>query len=190
MPSPFFHRGNVDQFFFFFRVSVSLFKWRSWGCLRLLMEEILHHLESINLVNNGITYLPTGAGFCSSTLTISCVSVMCDMLIWIETNRFASSFWDRRIYGCILSNFLSKILRKSAVSFKRSKLGRPPNCTGVQRIIGIYWNNVSIKACCKSNIFSCMLNLLDDVWVSICTSYFLLGLLVVKDVLFFLKQIH
>ena len=28
-----------------------------------LMEEILHHLECINLVSNGINYLPIGAGF-------------------------------------------------------------------------------------------------------------------------------
>ena len=34
----------------------------------LLMEEILHHLECINLVNNGIHYLPTGAGFLPSTV--------------------------------------------------------------------------------------------------------------------------
>ena len=27
------------------------------------MEDILHHLECINLVNNGINYLPKGAGF-------------------------------------------------------------------------------------------------------------------------------
>jgi len=27
------------------------------------MEEILHHLGYINLVNNGINYLSTGAGF-------------------------------------------------------------------------------------------------------------------------------
>ena len=35
------------------------------------MEEILHHLGSINLVNNGISYLSTGAGFQPSTTLIS-----------------------------------------------------------------------------------------------------------------------
>ena len=35
----------------------------------LLMAEILHHLECENLVNNGITYLSTGAGFLSSTVS-------------------------------------------------------------------------------------------------------------------------
>jgi len=35
----------------------------------LLMEEILHHLGYINLVvNNGINYLSTGAGFLLSTV--------------------------------------------------------------------------------------------------------------------------
>jgi len=36
----------------------------------LLMEEILHHLGCINLVNNGIKYLSTGAGFLPSTVCI------------------------------------------------------------------------------------------------------------------------
>ena len=36
--------------------------------LLLLMEEILHHLGCINLVNNGISYLSTGAGFLPSTV--------------------------------------------------------------------------------------------------------------------------
>jgi len=40
----------------------------------LLMEEILHHLGCINLVNNGITYLSTGAGFLPSTVL---------MIIWV-----------------------------------------------------------------------------------------------------------
>ena len=34
----------------------------------LLMEEILHHLGYINLVNNGINYVSTGAGFLPSTV--------------------------------------------------------------------------------------------------------------------------
>ena len=34
----------------------------------LLMEEILHHLGCINLVNNGISYLSTGAGIQPSTV--------------------------------------------------------------------------------------------------------------------------
>ena len=34
----------------------------------LLMEEILHHLGYINLVNNGINYISTGAGFLPSTV--------------------------------------------------------------------------------------------------------------------------
>ena len=33
------------------------------------MAEILHHLECENLVNNGITYLSTGAGFLPSTVS-------------------------------------------------------------------------------------------------------------------------
>ena len=36
--------------------------------LVLLMEEILHHLGYINLVNNGINYISTGAGFLPSTV--------------------------------------------------------------------------------------------------------------------------
>ena len=32
------------------------------------MEEILHHLECINLVNNGINYISAGAGFLPSTV--------------------------------------------------------------------------------------------------------------------------
>ena len=32
------------------------------------MEEILHHLECINLVSNGLNYLSTGAGFLPSTV--------------------------------------------------------------------------------------------------------------------------
>ena len=32
------------------------------------MEEILHHLTYRNLVNNGINYLATGAGFLPSTV--------------------------------------------------------------------------------------------------------------------------
>ena len=36
----------------------------------LLMEEILHHLECINLVNNGINHLRIGAGFIPSTVWI------------------------------------------------------------------------------------------------------------------------
>jgi len=35
-----------------------------------LMEEILHHLECINLVNNGINYLSTGEGFLPSTYVL------------------------------------------------------------------------------------------------------------------------
>ena len=35
----------------------------------LLMEEILHHLGYINLINNGINYISTGAGFLPSTLS-------------------------------------------------------------------------------------------------------------------------
>jgi len=35
-----------------------------------LMEEILHHLGYINLVNNGINYISTGAGFLPSTVVI------------------------------------------------------------------------------------------------------------------------
>ena len=34
----------------------------------LLMEDILHHLECINLVNSGINYLRIGAGFLPSTV--------------------------------------------------------------------------------------------------------------------------
>ena len=34
-----------------------------------LMEEILHHLGFIKLVNNGINYLSTGAGFLPATAT-------------------------------------------------------------------------------------------------------------------------
>jgi len=34
----------------------------------LLMEEILHHLGFINLVNNGIIYISTGAGSLPSTV--------------------------------------------------------------------------------------------------------------------------
>ena len=33
------------------------------------MEEILHHLGYINLVNNGINYISTGAGFLPSTVS-------------------------------------------------------------------------------------------------------------------------
>ena len=36
----------------------------------LLMEEILHHLGCINLVNNGISYLSTGAGIQPSTVCL------------------------------------------------------------------------------------------------------------------------
>ena len=36
----------------------------------LLMEEIPHHLGCINLVNNGINYLPTRAGFLPSTVSL------------------------------------------------------------------------------------------------------------------------
>jgi len=32
------------------------------------MEEILHHLGYINLVDNGINYISTGAGFLPSTV--------------------------------------------------------------------------------------------------------------------------
>ena len=35
----------------------------------LLMEEILNHLGCINLVKNGINYLPTGAGFLPSPVS-------------------------------------------------------------------------------------------------------------------------
>ena len=35
--------------------------------VKCLMEDILHHLGCINLVNNGINYLSTGAGFLPST---------------------------------------------------------------------------------------------------------------------------
>ena len=37
------------------------------GGIVLLMEEILHHLGYIDLVNNGINYISTGAGFLPST---------------------------------------------------------------------------------------------------------------------------
>ena len=37
--------------------------------LILLMEEILNHLGFIKLVNNGINYLSTGAGFLPATAT-------------------------------------------------------------------------------------------------------------------------
>jgi len=33
------------------------------------MEEILHHLGCVNLVNNGINYISTGAGFQPSTVS-------------------------------------------------------------------------------------------------------------------------
>ena len=50
--------------------------WRGDTCLQiiLLMEAILHHLGYINLANNGINYLSTGAGFLPSTvvITIAC----------------------------------------------------------------------------------------------------------------------
>ena len=36
----------------------------------LLMEEILHHLGYINLVNKGINYISTGAGFLPSTVWV------------------------------------------------------------------------------------------------------------------------
>jgi len=36
----------------------------------LLMEEILHHLGCINLVNNGISYLSAGAGIQPSTVCL------------------------------------------------------------------------------------------------------------------------
>ena len=44
------------------------FGWRSDPMHILLMEEILHHLGYINLVNNGINYISTGAGFLPSTV--------------------------------------------------------------------------------------------------------------------------
>ena len=37
------------------------------------MEEILHHLECRNLVNHGVNYLPTGAGFLPSTVS-TCIN--------------------------------------------------------------------------------------------------------------------
>jgi len=37
------------------------------------MEEILHHLRFIkNLVNSGVNYLSTGAGFLPSTVAFTC----------------------------------------------------------------------------------------------------------------------
>ena len=57
--------------------------WRQWSSkvidlekkmdvVILLMEEILHHLGCINLVNNGMSYLSTGAGFLPSTVALRC----------------------------------------------------------------------------------------------------------------------
>ena len=39
-----------------------------WDYVLLLMEEILHHLGSKHLVNIGVNYLSTGAGFLPSTV--------------------------------------------------------------------------------------------------------------------------
>jgi len=33
--------------------------------------KVMHHLECINLVNNGINYLPIGAGFLPSTVSFT-----------------------------------------------------------------------------------------------------------------------
>ena len=36
----------------------------------MMMDEILHHLGSKNVANNGVDYLLTGAGFLPSTVLI------------------------------------------------------------------------------------------------------------------------
>ena len=76
----------VPRSFFYFCMSADVFSRlpifpdRRTVMTLLLMEEILHHLTYRNLVNNGINYLATGAGFLPSRV----------VLLWVLF--FASGF--------------------------------------------------------------------------------------------------
>ena len=61
----------------------------------LLMEEILHHLGYINLVNNGIHYISTGAGFLPSTVSqeVKETTIKTQMLTPWDWNIFAQHEW-------------------------------------------------------------------------------------------------
>ena len=58
--------------------------------LILLMEEILHHLGCIKLVNSGIDYISTGAGFLPSTVVLFAVlSVLFSGAVDVSCNLYS-----------------------------------------------------------------------------------------------------
>ena len=78
-------------------------------CSLLLMEEILHHLECITLVNNEINYLPTGAGFQPWTVSVSRVA-----------NASSEVGCKSRVNTCVMCYLQKGWMRTAKNRYKRS----------------------------------------------------------------------